>query len=93
MVVAAATCAVMRSIGRQRRDRRRLGRFVALAEVQADLSPTTIFDKPKPEAHRVVAPPSMEQGAGNRPTNNAVLSVGGADGPHDEDRGTNESAS
>jgi hypothetical protein len=33
---------------RVRRDRRRLGRFVAFAELEANLSPITLFDQPSP---------------------------------------------
>jgi len=31
-----------------RRERRRLGRFVAFAEIEADLTPISLFDRPSP---------------------------------------------
>ena len=48
---------------RMRRDRRRLGRFVAFAEMQADLRPTSLVRRPtapKPEKERAPVPKSVD---------------------------------
>jgi len=36
------------STRRIRRERRRLGRFVAFAEIEADLTPVSLFNRPSP---------------------------------------------
>ena len=40
-----------------RRERRRLGRFVAFAEIEADLTPVSLFNRPSPSE---AAPSSKE---------------------------------
>jgi hypothetical protein len=46
--------------GRIRRDRRRLGRFVAFAEIEADLSPISLFDQLSPSGAEAV--PALQNG-------------------------------
>ena len=48
---------------RLRRDRRRLGRFAAFAEMEADLRPILLFDHPSSEAHEAAPPQVSDSGS------------------------------